>query len=588
VALFHPFRLFISYRRSDAEAIARSLCEALKARLGEAQVFFDTSSIPFGEDFRRIVRERIRASDAVLVVIGPGWLEARDARGPRLWQADDPVAFELRTALESGRRIVPLLVGGAEVPAPEQLPADLRGLPFLNMPRLRAEAFDRDVNALYRQLVGEADDITLVPRLRAVLLLGFPAGALLAALLLAATWTGVFSLFGLDAQVQRLLLASTDRGVADAVFIVRLDAASERALGRPYAAGDPAWRLDHARLVDVAARGGARALAFDLLIKDARPGADAVLAAAVQRAARREPPMAVVFGVSQLEGGAPALAPLLRASGARWGSVCLVRHGGALWAAPLAVLPATANRGDATVVAERPALALAALAPGPLLEADVDRRELRFAAATPDPPLRYSAVAHERAGRCIVAPGDDALEMLLRIAPAGHWGEASRSASYADVLGASGGATPWHGKVVLVGQTELAHAPAEADRHVVQDGFTPRSVFGVELQADAIATLASGRVPRLPTAGQQLATTLGAAALGAAGAVGCYAWPRRRRGVVLAGLGVALSALAAWLARSGFLLDLVNAWLSLGLAALAVRAIQTLARRHLRFGRPST
>jgi hypothetical protein len=73
---FGAERVFISYRRSDAEAIARSLYEALKARFGAGRVFFDTSSIPFGEDFRRVVEERIAHSAVVVVVIGPGWFDA--------------------------------------------------------------------------------------------------------------------------------------------------------------------------------------------------------------------------------------------------------------------------------------------------------------------------------------------------------------------------------------------------------------------------------------------------------------------------------------------------------------------------------
>ncbi|MGH8796088.1 MAG: toll/interleukin-1 receptor domain-containing protein, partial [Caldimonas sp.] len=165
--MFGSSRLFISYRRSDAESIARSLFEAFKARLGADRVFFDTASIPFGEDFRRVVGERIAQSAAVLVVIGPSWASVRNERGLRLWQEDDPVRFELLTALQSGRRIVPLRVGGAAAPPEDALPPELRALPFLNMPQLHAESFDSDVNAIYRQLVGEPDELTLRARLKA-------------------------------------------------------------------------------------------------------------------------------------------------------------------------------------------------------------------------------------------------------------------------------------------------------------------------------------------------------------------------------------------------------------------------------------
>lgn len=116
----------------------------------------------------------------------------------------------------------------------------------------------------------------------------------------------------------------------------------------------------------------------------------------------------------------------------------------------------------------------------------------------------------------------------------------------------------------------------------------PRNVFGVELQADALATLASGRVPQLPTADQQLATTLVAGAVGGASALGLYRRPRLSRRLVLAGLSAACVLLACWLARHAFLLDLPNALLSLWLSAIAVRGIQVFAERYPTFRRFST
>jgi CHASE2 domain-containing sensor protein len=588
---FGAERVFISYRRSDAEAIARSLYEALKARFGARRVFFDTSSIPVGEDFRRVVQERIGRSAVVIVVIGPGWVAAADERGQRLRQPDDPVRFELLSALGQGRRIVPLRVGGAPAPRAEELPPELAALAFLNMPQLHAESFDSDVNALCRQLTGDTDDLTLAVRLRA-LAAGAPlAAALIAVALLAATWTGAFGLLGLDDHVQRLLLSSSQGPAGDAVMLVRIDAASERLLRRSFGDAEAgAWRRDHARLIDLAARSGAAAVAFDLYFEEPQGAADAVLAEAVRRAARREPPMPVVFGFRRLEAGRPVLLPALAAAG-RPGSLCLAHRGGAIWSTPLAVVAAGAPRGRALLQAARPALALAALAPGRLLEADVARRELRFDGPSPDPPLRYSAVTRQRvefAGCATAQPGDETLDLLVRVAPAGHWDAAARNASYAELLASPGADPRLRGRVVLVGVTRLSAAGAPVDAHVVRDGFVPRSVFGVELQADAIATLASGRVPRLPTADQQLATTLLAAGAGAGAAVALYRRPRALRRATLGALSLACVGVAVWLARGAFLLDLVNALLSLWLAALAVRAIQMLAERLPRFRRLAT
>jgi len=148
--MFETSNLFISYRRSDAERTARSLREALAARFGPQRIFFDTSDIPYGEDFQRVVHERIAASDVVLVVIGPDWLRVRNERGRRLDQNDDPVRFELLSALQLDKRIVPLRVDGAAALDADALPPPLRALARLNMPELRLASFDIDFDALVR------------------------------------------------------------------------------------------------------------------------------------------------------------------------------------------------------------------------------------------------------------------------------------------------------------------------------------------------------------------------------------------------------------------------------------------------------
>ncbi|HEY8706463.1 MAG TPA: TIR domain-containing protein, partial [Burkholderiaceae bacterium] len=330
--MFEPSRLFISYRRSDAETSARGLCEALRARFGADRVFFDTSDIPYGEDFQRLVRERIAASDVVLVVIGPDWLDARNDRGRRLEQPDDPVRLELLTALEHAKRIVPVRVEGAAAPAAAALPAELRALAVLNMPEVRSASFDIDLNELVRQLLGEAaPDPRLWARLAGIAKGGPAITLLIVALLLAANWTGLFDLLNLDTQAQRLLLAAGGPNTGEPVLLVGIDAASERRLGREFAPARAAeWRRDHARLIDRAARAGATAVVFDLFF-EAPTDADAALADAARRARQAAQPTRVVFGVRQLTAGAPDLvAPLQHA--ASWGSLCLAdRGGGALW-----------------------------------------------------------------------------------------------------------------------------------------------------------------------------------------------------------------------------------------------------------------
>ena len=124
--------------------------------------------------------------------------------------------------------------------------------------------------------------------------------------------------------------------------------------------------------------------------------------------------------------------------------------------------------------------------------------------------------------------------------------------------------------------------------HVVRDGVAPRQVFGVELQADAIATLNSGRVAQLPTVDLQLVTTLIASVVGAAAAVVLYRRPRWwRRGILLA-LALAWALVAWWFATRDIILNPAHDVIAMLLSYLALRATQWFARTFQRLRSPST
>jgi TIR domain len=114
--------IFISYRRSDTAGHAGRLYDQLVQRFGEANVFKDLDSMKPGADFAKIIEEAVTSSDALFAVIGRGWVS------PRLKDPDDWVRLEIAHALARGVRVVPILVEGAKMPAPSDLPADLSAL----------------------------------------------------------------------------------------------------------------------------------------------------------------------------------------------------------------------------------------------------------------------------------------------------------------------------------------------------------------------------------------------------------------------------------------------------------------------------
>ncbi|ATE62711.1 TIR domain-containing protein [Thauera sinica] len=121
-------RLFVSYRREDSAGFAGRLTDALERTYGEGSVFRDVDDIRPGEDFAQIIQRGLDEVAAVLVVIGPGWLDAGDAGGRRLERADDFVRREIEGALAVGKPLLPILVGGARMPAAEHLPPSIRPL----------------------------------------------------------------------------------------------------------------------------------------------------------------------------------------------------------------------------------------------------------------------------------------------------------------------------------------------------------------------------------------------------------------------------------------------------------------------------
>lgn len=148
--------IFISYRRDDTQGFAGRLAHDLGRALGPDRVFSDIE-IPFGSDFGDVLHRAIAASDALLVVIGRRWAaNASDGSPSRLFDTDDWVRTEIEAALSQDKAIIPVLVGGADMPPATALPESIR-----QVTRIQAASFDdRHWNA---------DLASLVARLQAML-----------------------------------------------------------------------------------------------------------------------------------------------------------------------------------------------------------------------------------------------------------------------------------------------------------------------------------------------------------------------------------------------------------------------------------
>ncbi|HMA80270.1 MAG TPA: toll/interleukin-1 receptor domain-containing protein [Candidatus Binatia bacterium] len=145
--------IFISYRREDSAAYAGRLYDRLSARFGAAQVFMDVDDIPPGADFAAHIGAKVGSCDAAIVVIGRNWAGARDSAGRlRLSDPHDFVGLEVAHALRRKILVIPVLVGGAAMPKPEELRSDLKGLAGRNALTLNDQDFQRDTDSLIQAL----------------------------------------------------------------------------------------------------------------------------------------------------------------------------------------------------------------------------------------------------------------------------------------------------------------------------------------------------------------------------------------------------------------------------------------------------
>lgn len=142
-------KIFISYRREDTGGYAISLHDRLADRFGRDQLFMDIDNIEPGEDFVEVINEKVGRCEVLLVLIGRDWLTCKNESGQRrLDNPDDFVRLEVAAALDRKIRVVPVLVGGARLPKPDELGTELAPLCRRHAITLTDAGFRQDVNRL--------------------------------------------------------------------------------------------------------------------------------------------------------------------------------------------------------------------------------------------------------------------------------------------------------------------------------------------------------------------------------------------------------------------------------------------------------
>lgn len=160
--------IFVSYRREDSPGESGRIYDHLTNRFGDDQVFRDIDAIDIGADFVEAINNAISACDVVLIIIGREWNPSTNDKGQRrLDNPEDFVRLEIAAALSRDIRIIPVLVQGASMPRPEELPPDIARLTRRNAIELSDSRFRFDIDRLISSIertLAEAKKDKVEPR----------------------------------------------------------------------------------------------------------------------------------------------------------------------------------------------------------------------------------------------------------------------------------------------------------------------------------------------------------------------------------------------------------------------------------------
>ncbi|MWA11215.1 toll/interleukin-1 receptor domain-containing protein [Streptomyces sp. BA2] len=140
-------KIFVSYRHGHSDPYAGWLRDRLAQYFGSSHVFMDVRSLDPGVDFPKVIVQAIAACDVLIALIGADWTGAAEGRS-RISDKNDWVRQEVETALDSGIRVIPVLLQGAQLPSVQEIPSSLGRIRDKNALTLTSGTFEDDMRRL--------------------------------------------------------------------------------------------------------------------------------------------------------------------------------------------------------------------------------------------------------------------------------------------------------------------------------------------------------------------------------------------------------------------------------------------------------
>ena len=146
--MIKPINIFISYRRKDSKANARSLYQALK---DDFEVFFDINkehSISYGQSFPLKIQEGIERSDIFISVIGREFASELINRKEK----HDWVLEEILSAKKLDKVFLPIFIDDAFMPTSDILPKEISFICDIDTFSLSHNKFEQDILTLKKAI----------------------------------------------------------------------------------------------------------------------------------------------------------------------------------------------------------------------------------------------------------------------------------------------------------------------------------------------------------------------------------------------------------------------------------------------------
>lgn len=142
-------RVFVSYRRETSMDDASQLYSCLAQSDLQDVTFMEIDRISPGVNVREAIDRALDQCDILLALITPDWAGSMDKKGRRyLDNPYDYMRLEIALGLQKGIRVAPVLLHGALLPTPSELPTELEELTRRQAIHLRLDIYDHNIQQL--------------------------------------------------------------------------------------------------------------------------------------------------------------------------------------------------------------------------------------------------------------------------------------------------------------------------------------------------------------------------------------------------------------------------------------------------------